>query len=94
MHDIEKLQQFFLHSKMEISPEEVTLQHLQSYVQWVSKLGMQPASQARMVSGIRAFYRYLMIEDLVKQNPAELLELPELSDFSPVRRADEGLSVR
>ena len=42
-----------------------------------------PRSQARMISGIRAFFKYLLMEDVIKQSPAELLELPRLPQKLP-----------
>lgn len=64
-------------------PDRVEPGHLQDFIKQIHELGLAPASQARMVSGIRAFYRYLLMEDLVKNNPAELLELPKLARKLP-----------
>ncbi len=76
-HDIEKLTQFLEIKQLKLSPGEIQLHHLQEFVRWVSELGMGARSQARMISGIRTFYKYLLIENLINVNPAELLELPK-----------------
>jgi integrase/recombinase XerD len=83
IHDIEKLIQFIDFKNLYLQINEVDIEFLQQYVKWVSELGMTPSSQSRLVSGIRAFYKFLMIEDLVKHNPAELLELPRLERKLP-----------
>ncbi len=83
LHDILKLTQYFVAEKEQISPLQVKLEHLQQFVRWVHELGMSPTSQARIISGIRAFYKYLLLEDLLTQNPAELLELPRLARKLP-----------
>lgn len=76
LHDIDKLNQFLELKDLPAQPETVTLQHLKDFLVWINELGMTPASQSRVISGIRAFYRYLLLEDLVKNDPSELLETP------------------
>lgn len=76
-HDIELLTQFLEDRHLKISPKELSLQHLQDFVHHISESGLSARSQARLISGIRTFYKYLLIENLISQNPAELLELPK-----------------
>lgn len=78
VRDVEKLEQYLLAHNRQISPEQVTLEDLQSCAQWIAQLGMTATSQARIISGIKAFYRYLMMEDLLKQDPTQLLEAPKI----------------
>jgi integrase/recombinase XerD len=75
--DIEKLCQFLEVKGLSVTPQEVTLEILREFLRWVTELGMKPTSQARIISGIKAFYKYLLMEDLIKKNPAELLEAPK-----------------
>jgi integrase/recombinase XerD len=82
-HDLEKLLQFLDMFKIEVTPQKLSLAHLQAFVKWVTDLGMTPSSQARMISGIRSFYKYLLIEDEISVSPAELIELPALSRKLP-----------
>jgi len=84
IHDIEKLVQFLDYRKIDSTPDKITLQQLKAFVQWVNELGMTSISQARVISGIRAFYKYLLVEDLVDSDPATLLEAPKLSRKLPV----------
>lgn len=73
--DIDKLKQFS--EIQEVKPDKVSLNHLRSFLTWVSELGMLPTSQARILSGIKAFYKYLLLEDEIRVDPSELLESPK-----------------
>ena len=59
-----------------IVPEQVTLVHLQQLLKSFSDLEIAPTTQRRMIAGWRQFYRMLVVGDIVKENPAELLDLP------------------
>lgn len=83
MHDIDKLGQYFELINTAPSPEEVTQAHLKGFLKWITELGMSATSQARIISGIRAFYKYLLLEDLVKDDPTELIEMPRLGRKLP-----------
>ena len=82
-HDIHKLVQFLDFKQLHINPEEVTLKHLKDFIKWVYELGMSDKSQARLISGIKAFYKYLLLENIINSSPAELLEAPRLSRKLP-----------
>ncbi|HTD98097.1 MAG TPA: site-specific tyrosine recombinase XerD [Mucilaginibacter sp.] len=75
--DIDKLQQYADSQTTKLNPEAVTLADLRLFINWVNELGMIPSSQARILSGIKSFYKYLLIEDIIKNDPAELLESPK-----------------
>ncbi|GAA0565459.1 site-specific tyrosine recombinase XerD [Chitinophaga japonensis] len=81
--DVEKLEQYLLAHNRPVPPDEVTLDDLQGCAQWIAGLGMTATSQARIISGIKAFYRYLMMEDIVKQDPTQLLEAPKIQRKLP-----------
>jgi integrase/recombinase XerD len=83
LRDIEKLTQFLEEQQLTKTPEQVTLEDLQLLITWCIQLGMQPGSQARMISGIKQFYNYCLIEDIVKINPSQLLEAPKLQRKLP-----------
>lgn len=74
--DIDKLYQFAQLNSL--NPEKITLTDLRSFLTWVSELGMIPSSQARVLSGIKSFYKYLLLEDEIKNDPSELLESPKI----------------
>ena len=75
--DIEKLYQFSDMQAPKLKPDTITLNELRAFIVFVSELGMIPTSQARIISGIKAFYKYLLMEDVIKDNPSELLEAPK-----------------
>jgi integrase/recombinase XerD len=83
MRDISKLQQYQEMIGDTTIPEKVSLKQLEQFSQYLSKLGMSDYSQARILSGIRAFYKYLLMEDVINNNPTELLEGPKLSRKLP-----------
>jgi integrase/recombinase XerD len=68
---------------MKIHPENITLTHLREFIGWVNELGMIPSSQARILSGIKSFYKYLLMEDIIKSDPSELLESPKIQRKLP-----------
>lgn len=75
--DIDKLRQFSELQKFKLNPITISLSDLRRFLTWVSELGMLPTSQARILSGIKAFYKYLLMEDEIKIDPSELLESPK-----------------
>jgi len=81
--DIEKLRQFAEISEWEISPLEVQQTHLQDFLEYIFELGMSTHSQARILAGIKAFYRFLLYQDTIDEDPAILLEGPKLSRKLP-----------
>lgn len=81
--DIDKLFQYSEIQAIKLKPETVTLADLRTFIQWVAELGMIPSSQARILSGIKAFYKYLLMEDIIKSDPSELLESPKLQRKLP-----------
>lgn len=81
--DIEKLTQYLLQEGIEKNPAAIELADLQQFVHWVAELGMTPTSQARILSGIRAFYHYCSMEQIVTNDPTVLLEAPKLKRALP-----------
>jgi integrase/recombinase XerD len=81
--DIEKLYQFAEAQTIPLDPEKIILADLRRFINWVNELGMIPATQARILSGIKAFYKYLLMEDIIKSDPSELLESPKIQRKLP-----------
>lgn len=88
IHDIEKLTQFLEYKKYAFTPKELELKHFQEFLKWVNELGMNARTQARMISGIKSFYKYLLMENLVNNDPTTLLETPRIG-----RKLPDTLSV-
>ncbi len=77
LRDIEKLTQYLLASNNTQTPSSIELKDLQRFVKWISELGMSQTSQSRIISGIRSFYKYCLIEQICTVDPAYLLEAPK-----------------
>ena len=77
LHDVEKLTDYLQISNTLKSPSEIELKDLQQFVKWVSESGMTATSQARIISGIRGFYKFCLIEQITKTDPSTLLEAPK-----------------
>ena len=88
LHDIEKLTQYLEVIHKQVSPDEIKLEDLRNFLICVNELGMSARTQARVISGIKAFYKYLILENTIKANPSELLESPKLG-----RKLPDTLSV-
>lgn len=75
--DIDKITQYLESVNQKISPLAIQTRNLKDLIQWVNELGMLATSQARLISGIKAFFKYLILEDLIKQDPSALIEAPK-----------------
>jgi integrase/recombinase XerD len=83
LRDVDKLTDYLQHIQQLKTPEQVALKDLEQFVQWVAELGMVPKSQARIISGIKGFFKYCMAENIVPADPATLLEAPRLRRSLP-----------
>lgn len=83
LRDIDKLTQYLQEVSSLKTPSDITLKDLQQLTKWVSELGMTASSQARMISGIRAFYKFCLLENISTTDPTTLLEAPKLKRSLP-----------
>ena len=83
VRDVEKLVEYLAYKDSEKSPFEVELADLRNMIQWIHEMGIAARSQARIISGLRNFFSFLVTEDLLKQDPTELLELPKIGKKLP-----------
>jgi integrase/recombinase XerD len=81
--DVEKLHQFVETHGLKLNPTQIQPEHLKGLVQWVAELGMQASSQSRMISGLKTFYSYLILENLIQQDPTLNLDSPKLGRKLP-----------
>ncbi|MEY3194255.1 MAG: hypothetical protein RIQ78_352 [Bacteroidota bacterium] len=89
LHDIQRFIQYLDLTKPELGPLQVRRKDVEDFIFWINGLGLEGSSQARLISGLRAFYKFLLVEDLVEDDPTELLESPRLR-----RKIPEVLSYR
>lgn len=88
-HDVEKIHQWSVLFKSEAPPEALNNKDLQEFSAWLAELGFSAISQARIISGTRSFYKYLVMENLIPESPADFLEPPKTGRKLPVV-LDEG----
>lgn len=90
LRDVEILTQYLLENlpagrqeKSRKNPSAISLKDLQSFLKWITELGMTANSQSRIISGIRAFYKYCLLENISTNDPTTLLETPKLKRALP-----------
>ena len=93
LRDVDKFVRYMDLGGLKLNVDEVTLSHLESFIRWINEIGMDAHSQARIISGIRAFYKYLMMEDVLTVNPTELLITPRLARKLPDTLALEEINA-
>jgi integrase/recombinase XerD len=81
--DIEKLYKFLQTEFQGVAPTQVTLEHLRQFITTLGSLQISEFSHARILSGIKAFFKFLIYEDKISENPAQLLESPKLARKLP-----------
>lgn len=80
-HDVEMLMEFG--DSIGVEPENITMHHIQEFLNHVDEIGLNKRTQARILSGIRGFYKYMMIEEVIDQDPTELIEGPKIGRKLP-----------
>ncbi|MBX3164614.1 MAG: site-specific tyrosine recombinase XerD [Bacteroidetes bacterium] len=81
LHKLESYSELFLQY---ITPDKITYKQLQKFVEWITEIGLSATTQARIISGIKTFYKFMLLENEIRQSPAELLETPKLKRKLPV----------
>jgi integrase/recombinase XerD len=88
LNDVHKFVRYLDIQQLPLLPLQVGQHDLEQFILWVNQLGLEATSQARLISGLRAFYKFLLVEDLLDDDPTELLEGPRMR-----RKMPEVLSV-
>ena len=83
LHDLELLTSYLLMTGQQQTPSDIRLQELQDFIRHLAELGMSAGSQARIISGIRQFYKYCQLEQICREDPTALLEAPKLKRALP-----------
>ena len=78
LRDVHKLVQYLDLTGQAVGPEAVTPEMLSRFLFWMNDLGLEQSSQARLLSGLRAFYKFLMVDDHLSEDPTSLLGAPRL----------------
>ncbi|MGM9475974.1 site-specific tyrosine recombinase XerD [Pedobacter sp. GSP4] len=83
LSDIEKLGQYYQSLNETPQLADIKIADLRSFISWLNALGMLASTQARVISGLKAFFAYLMIEDLITHDPTALIEAPKINRKLP-----------
>jgi len=95
--DIGKFIQYLEYRKLSVEPAEIKALHIKDFIKWINELGMSERTQARVISGIKAFYKFLALEDRIQEDPTLLIESPKvgrkLPDVLSVEEIDKIISI-
>lgn len=83
IRDVEKLTQYLQQTGNLKNPEQVELKDLQHFLKWIGEFGITASSQARIISGLRGFYKYCLLENITQKDPTALIEAPKLKRSLP-----------
>lgn len=92
VNDIHKLISFVEEYYPGLSPEAVRLVQLRKFVEWMNDKGVSPRTQARTISGVKSFYKFLLIEEVVENDPTTLLESPKIGRKLPEVLTDDEIN--
>jgi len=92
VNDINKLILFVEEHYPNLSPETVKLAQLRKFVEWMNQKGISPRTQARTISGIKSFYKFLLIEEAVENDPTTLIESPRIGRKLPEILTDDEIN--
>lgn len=84
LHDTDLFFSFLENNKPELTMKQITLEHLREFVHYINDMGLGPYSQSRVISGIKSFFNFLVLEKELEASPATLLESPKLGFKLPV----------
>lgn len=83
INDINKLMMYLEENFKRITPEKVRLNHLRSFIEYINDRGVSPRTQARTISGVKSFFKYLLLEGKINSDPTSLLEAPKVGRKLP-----------
>ncbi|RNL52356.1 site-specific tyrosine recombinase XerD [Pedobacter jejuensis] len=88
LSDVDKLRQYFNSINATPNLNDITISDIKSFISWLHNLGMLATTQARVISGLKAFFSFLMIEEVIENNPTALIEAPKL-----IRKLPDTLNI-
>ena len=91
LQDLDKLTSYLIAKDEKKNPSDIDLKELERFLKWIHELGMTATSQARIISGLRSFYKYCLLEQIADKDPTVLLEAPKLKRLLPDTLAFEEI---
>lgn len=89
LSDVHKLIQYFDYLDIKANVKDISLVHLKAFINWLNELDVLPATQSRIISGLKSYFNYLLLENIIATDPSEMLEAPKLQ-----RKLPDTLSVQ
>jgi integrase/recombinase XerD len=83
LRDVVRLTQFLELQTWQIAPTAVGRVEMEAYTLWLGGMGLEPSSQSRMLSGVRAFFKHLLMDDQINEDPTAFLDRPRLGRYLP-----------
>ena len=83
LHDVAKLIEFMKSKDMDIAPNKITNEHIEEFLAWLYDSGLHNYSQARVLSGLKSFFKYLLLEEVIETSPVEFIQGPKTSRKLP-----------
>jgi len=83
LNDIGKLEHYLDFANKNFDVDRITNEDIKLFITWINELGMQATSQARVISGLKSFFGFLLMESVIKEDPTVLLEMPRITKKLP-----------
>ena len=77
VRDVNKLVEYLEMNDNKVSVKKINTSDLTAFIRWVAEIGMSTSTQARILSGVKAFFKYLILEDVISNDPSNLIEGPK-----------------
>jgi integrase/recombinase XerD len=91
--DVNRLFEYMEVAALGTSPVTLTPTHFQGFIKWLNGFSLEPTTQSRILSGIRGFYKYLLMENMLEVDPTELIETPRTSRKLPEVLSTEEINL-
>lgn len=83
LNDLAKLAQYMEFAHKSNHLEQVTNENIKQFITWINELGMQASTQARVLSGLKSFFGFLLLEGVIKEDPTRFIEMPRITKKLP-----------
>jgi integrase/recombinase XerD len=83
INDIKKLEQYLNFADKKYDVDQVTNEDIKLFISWINDLGMQASTQARVLSGVKSFFGFLLLEGNIIEDPTLLIEMPRMAKNLP-----------
>ena len=81
--DVRKLEQYIYLNNKTKSAKKINTKEIREFIRWIAKMGMSASTQSRILSGVKSFYKYLLLEENIAKDPTELIEAPKIGRKIP-----------